>query len=120
MATMRRQQMSEEMQRCIQNCLNCGSICQETLTYCLQQGGKHAEPGHIRLLVDCAEICQTSANYMLRMSDLHGRTCGVCAEVCDRCASSCEQFGNDSQMAACADACRRCAQSCRTMAGATM
>ncbi len=112
--------MSEEMQRCITDCLNCNSICLETLTYCLQKGGKHGDAAHIRLLLDCGEICQTSANFMLRNSHLHGRICGVCAEVCDRCAISCDQFGDDAQMKACADACRRCAQSCRRMAGALM
>ena len=120
MGTMRQPQMSEEMQQCIQDCLNCSSICQETLTYCLQQGGRHAEASHIRLLVDCAEIGQTSANFLLRMSDLHSGVCGVCADVCERCATDCEQFRDDAQMMACADACRRCAQSCRTMAGARM
>ena len=108
--------MSQEMQQCIQNCLDCHRICLETLTSCLQQGGKHAEATHIRTLLDCAEICQTSANFMLRGSDFHARTCGVCAEVCARCADSCAQMGNDSQMQACADTCRRCADSCRRMA----
>jgi hypothetical protein len=109
-------QMSEEMQRCIQACLDCHRICLETVTHCLQMGGKHADPAHIRLLLDCAEICQTSANFMLRGSDLHGRTCAVCAEVCERCAQDCAQF-DDAQMKACAEACRRCAESCRRMAG---
>lgn len=109
-------QMSEEMQRCIQECLNCHSICLQSVTYCLQMGGKHAEPSHVRLLLDCAEICQTSANFMLRGSELHGRTCGVCAEVCEACARSCDQMGDDAMMRACADACRRCAESCRHMA----
>lgn len=110
------QQMSQEMQKCIQECLNCHSTCVQTISYCLQQGGKHAEPTHIRLLLDCAEICQTSANFMLRGSDLHGRVCGVCAEICEQCTRSCEQFGNDPQMETCAESCRRCADSCRRMA----
>ena len=110
------QQMSQEMQECIQNCLNCHSVCLQTIPYCLGMGGKHAEASHIRLMLDCEEICQTSANFMLRGSDLHGRTCGVCAEVCERCAQDCDQFGDDPQMKLCADTCRRCAESCRRMA----
>jgi hypothetical protein len=106
----------QEMQQCIQNCLDCHRICLETVTYCLQQGGHHAEASHIRTLLDCAEICQTSANFMTRGSEFHPRTCGVCAEVCERCAESCGQMGNDAQMQACADMCRRCAESCRRMA----
>src|SRR5512133_1858890 len=91
-------QVGADMQECIQNCLDCHAICTETATYCLQMGGRHAEASHVRLLLDCAQICATSANFMLRQSDLHGRTCGVCAEVCERCAQSCEQFGDDGQM----------------------
>jgi hypothetical protein len=106
------------MQQCIQNCLDCHRICLETVAHCLQQGGKHADPAHIRLLLDCAEICQTSANFMIRGSNLHGRTCAVCAEICDKCADDCDQFGNDSLMKSCAEACRRCAESCRQMATA--
>ncbi len=111
--------VNREMQQCIQNCLDCHSICLNTVTYCLQKGGRHAELAHIRLMLDCAEICNTSANFMLRGSDLHARTCGVCAELCQRCAEDCDRMGDDAQMKACADICRRCADSCRKMAMAT-
>jgi hypothetical protein len=114
------QGLSPDMQRCIEECLDCHSICLQTVTYCLEMGDKHAEAGHIRLLLDCTEICQTSANFMLRGSKLHGRVCGVCAEVCERCAQSCEQFGDDAQMRACAESCRRCAASCKSMASTSM
>lgn len=109
-------QTSAHMQQCIDDCLDCHSICLETLNHCLQMGGKHAEAGHVRLLLDCAEICQTGANFMLRDSQLHSRTCGVCAEACLRCAEDCERFRDDDQMTACAEVCRRCAASCQEMA----
>lgn len=104
-----------QLEQCIRECTACHEICLDTVRYCLEQGGKHAAPEHIRLLLDCAEICQTSANFMLRGSDLHAYTCGVCAEVCARCAEDCEKFG-DARMSQCAAACRSCAESCRTMA----
>ncbi|MTJ08479.1 four-helix bundle copper-binding protein [Anabaena sp. UHCC 0204] len=111
------QQVNSQIQNCIQDCLDCYSVCLNTVsTYCVHQGGMHTEPAHIRLMLDCAEICQTSANFMLRSSDLHVRTCATCAEICDRCAQNCDRFGDDSQMRACADMCRRCAESCRQMA----
>ncbi len=78
-------------------------------------GGQHAEARHITTLLDCAEICQTSANFMLRGSELHTRTCAVCADVCQRCAEESDRMGNDVQMRACAEACRHCAESCRRM-----
>jgi len=107
--------MSADMQQCIQECLTCHSVCLSTVQHCLQMGGQHAEARHITTLLDCAEICQTSANFMLRGSELHTRTCGVCAEVCTRCAEECERMGSHTQMQACAERCRRCADSCRRM-----
>ena len=112
--------MNADMERCIENCLECHRICEETATYCTTMGGNHAEPTHLRLLRDCAQICITSADFMLRSSDLYSQVCGVCAQVCQRCAESCEQFGDDVQMKECAEICRRCAESCRQMAGMAM
>lgn len=111
-------QITNEMQQCVNECLNCHSICLQTIKHCLQQGGQHAEADHITTLLACAEICRTSAAFMSLGSELHTRTCAVCAEVCEQCATSCERMSNDAQMQACAEACRRCAESCRRMAGA--
>lgn len=108
--------VDQRMRDCIQECHRCHDICLESVTYCLEMGGEHAEASHIRLLLDCAEICQISANFMLRVSDLHPRTCAVCAEVCERCAEDCERFTDDQMMQQCAQVCRSCARSCREMA----
>jgi hypothetical protein len=109
--------ISTEMQQCIDECTRCHAICLQTVGHCLELGGKHADPAYIRLLLDCAEICQTSANFLLRGSDLHQRTCAVCAEVCRACAESCERMGRDDEMMQqCAEECRRCQQSCERMA----
>jgi len=108
--------LTQDIRRCIQNCAECHNICVETAAHCLMMGGKHVEAQHIRLLLDCADICRTSADFMLRGSDLHPKVCGVCAEICERCAASCEQFRDDALMKQCAEVCRRCAGSCREMA----
>jgi hypothetical protein len=108
--------MSAEMRQCIENCTNCHAICVETAQHCLGMGGKHADPNHIRTLLDCAQICATSADFMLRGSEFHARTCGVCAEVCERCADDCERIADgDEMMLRCAQMCRQCAESCRKM-----
>ncbi len=100
---------------CIQACLDCHRSClHHALTHCLEEGGKHTEPKHFRLMMNCAEICQTSANFMLSGSELHHLTCGVCVQVCRLCAESCEKIDG---MAKCAWACRTCADSCAEMAG---
>ena len=111
------QAMTSEIRRCIQHCLDCYSICQETVQHCLKLGGRHAEAKHIGLLQTCAKICDTSAAFMLSGSEYHNRTCAVCAEVCASCAESCAGMAEgDETMLRCADACRSCAESCRRMA----
>lgn len=108
---------SAEMQQCIEDCTRCHAICLQTVSHCLELGGKHADPAHTRMLLDCAEICQTSANFMLRGSDLHQRTCAICAEVCRACAEDCERMADgDKMMLECARQCRSCADSCERMA----
>lgn len=106
-----------QMQSCIDDCTRCHAICTETIQYCLEKGGKYAEANLVRLLQDCAQMCATSADFMLRGSEFHPSTCGVCAEVCDRCARACEQVGgaDDAEMKQCAETCRRCAQCCHEM-----
>ncbi|HYG61067.1 MAG TPA: four-helix bundle copper-binding protein [Thermoanaerobaculia bacterium] len=109
---------TQEMERCIENCQECHGVCLQNVAHCLEKGGPHAEPSHIRLLLDCAEICETSANFMIRGSELHTETCRACSEVCQRCADDCRRLGSDPEMQQCAEACQRCAESCAQMAGA--
>lgn len=109
--------ISTEMRECIDNCLSCYSICEETKAHCIKLGGRHVEPEHLATLADCARLCEISANFMLRQSELYGEICRICADACDRCAKSCEQVDrNDELMQRCADECRKCAESCRQMA----
>jgi hypothetical protein len=54
---------------------------------------------------------------MLRGSNLHNRTCAVCAEICEAGAQDCESMvGGDRKLTQCAGMCRKCAESCRQMA----
>ena len=111
--------LSEEMLHCIEVCSDCHKACLQTVPYCLQMGGHHAEPNHIRLMMDCAEICQTSANFMLRGSPFHPLTCGACAEVCRACAELCRSLGDDDEhMSHCAEVCDHCADHCEAMEAA--
>ena len=107
----------DAMEKCIDLCQDCYALCTKTVGHCLQLGGRHAAPEHIRLFLDCAQICDTTAQYLLRGSLLHERMCGLCAEVCRQCADSCVQVAADDQMVKqCAELCRTCAGSCERMA----
>ena len=103
-----------DMQTCIDLCLLCYRTCLGmATTVCLKEGGRHAEPSHISLMLGCAEICRTAAHFMIMEAKLHFKVCGTCAEVCEACAVSCQQVGD---MDECVETCRRCADSCRRMA----
>ncbi len=65
------------MVHCIGNCTDCHRICLETANHSLAQGGKHAEVGHVRLLLECAQICQTSADFMARGPELRAHLRGL-------------------------------------------
>jgi hypothetical protein len=107
--------MNTAMQNCIEACQSCHRTCLEMATsHCLEMGGKHAEPSHLRLMLDCAQICQTTANFMLAQSEFHTALCVVCADICEACAISCEEIG---EMDECVKACRECMHECLSLSG---
>lgn len=99
---------------CIESCSACAQTCYSSLlNHCLEAGGQHIEPNHVRLMLDCVKVCETCASLQLSRSPFSAELCRVCAAVCDACAASCEAVGD---MEACVAACRRCVESCRRMA----
>jgi hypothetical protein len=106
-----------KLDSCIAACLDCHRSCLATVAHCLGLGGHHAEPGHIRIMMDCAQICAASADFMIRGSAHHPHLCAECAEICRECEKSCAGHPDaDTAMRACAEACRRCAEECGKMA----
>jgi hypothetical protein len=105
-----------EIQRCIDDCLNCYEVSVRTIEHWFGLRGKHVDANQIRTLSDCAAICQTAARFMLRGSQFHVRVCSLCAEVCWECERECRQARDDELTQRCADACRRCAESCERIA----
>lgn len=89
----------------------CADVCSETMTYCLERGGDHAETEHIRCLVDTVELCNVTANAIARESDHVEELARVCADVCGCTAECCDEFEDDAQLKGCAEACREAAES---------
>lgn len=110
---------SQIRQEAIRNTQDCEAICVQTVQYCLEVGGAHADPVHLRLMQDCADICDTTMKIVQRGAPHHDMTAAACAQLCDLCAASCERFIGDAQLKACANQCRLCAAACRqSMSGA--
>jgi hypothetical protein len=95
----------------LQNChLTCSSMA---MTHCLEMGGEHARPQHLRLMLDCAEFCAFTADALGRKSQFHNRFAALCADICETCAKDCEALGD---MEECVQACRDCARHCTAIA----
>lgn len=105
---------SGQVEDCIRHLLDCHRMCLGTaMTHCLEMGGDHTRPQHLRLMLDCAAICQATADALMRKSQFHTQLCGLCADICETCARDCEVLGG---MEDCVTQCRKCAEACRTAA----
>jgi hypothetical protein len=104
------------MENAIKDTMECYKVCEETMKYCHEIGGKHVEPMHMQAIIDCKEACQMATSFMIRESVMHGDVCQLCADACNSCAEYCEKFESDKVMQKCVEVCRRCEESCREMA----
>ena len=96
----------------IKSIKKCHEACLDSLSYCIDMGGPHAEPNHLTVLIDCAKICETSNDFLLRDSGFSPLPVEICSLICDECADSCEQFKDDENMQRCATMCRECKKEC--------
>jgi len=107
-------QMDPAMKDCMEACHECHVTCLSmAMNHCLEVGGAHAEPRHMKIMMDCAQICAVALDFMARGSEHHRHICRECAEICRACAAGCEQLDG---MEECVAACRRCADACEKMA----
>lgn len=112
--------LPNQIQNAITACWECRTHCQKMLyLYCLEKGGNHVNPAHVKLMTDCMEITQTAADFMVRGSELYEPICIACAEVCYACADACEAI-SDGEMQECAQLCRKCAEICDDLGMAAM
>jgi hypothetical protein len=84
--------------------------CMDTITecfdYCLQHGGEHADPDHLRAHLDAWDLLSATSTLVARDSGCAAAIKPVCADAVKRCEESCERFEDDEMMKACADVCR--------------
>ncbi|SNT08805.1 hypothetical protein SAMN06265795_11388 [Noviherbaspirillum humi] len=108
--------MTNDMQKCISNCMDCHRVCTETAAHVLHGGHPHSEAKHLVALLDCAQMCGLHADFMARRSPHAAHLAKECAEICRACAALCEGHPDpDGKMKQCAQVCRQCADSCERM-----
>lgn len=104
------------IEHCIDVCLRCYRVCTQMVSlHCLQIGGEHNQPGHIRAMLECAELCRTNAHFMLIDGAFALELASACAEVCRATADSCRMLDG---LQACIEACEACADCCEKTAAA--
>ena len=107
-------QIDPNMKACMDACHECHVTCLHmAMNHCLEMGGQHAAPEHMKIMADCAQICAVAIDFMARKSEHHAHICRECAEICRACAASCEALDG---MEDCVAACRKCADACDRMA----
>jgi len=107
-------QLSRQAQEAIAALQSCHATCHSmALTYCLEKGGEHGRPQHLRLMLDCAAFCALTADALGRKSQFHNAIAALCAQICRTCGEDCEKLGG---MEDCVRACRDCAARCTEIA----
>lgn len=86
-------------------CKKCITLCTNKLAYFKKKGGKYVETARIQLMNDCIAACKK------RQKDTSAETASACADVCKKCAASCEEL-NDPNLKECINTCKSCAQTC--------
>ena len=106
--------LSSQVADAIKSLQQCHAICSSmAFTHCLEMGGEHTRPQHLRLMMDCAALCAFTADALGRKSQFHNRFAALCADVCETCEKDCEAL---QDMEECVRACRDCALRCRDIA----
>src|SRR5687768_7321837 len=101
--------MTQEMQRCIETCMESAEECRVCADVCSGMDGMEQCR---EVCIECADTCERTVNTMREGSNAD---CAPCAEMCDRCADECEKHDH-AAMRQCARVCRECADACRASA----
>ncbi|TDD54998.1 four-helix bundle copper-binding protein [Nonomuraea terrae] len=109
-------QMSPEMQRCVDACMESHSSCEQTMSYCLKKGGRFVDMAMMGALMDCSDITRLCADMMMRQSPMAMDMARMCAQVATKCAEACMTMTDDATMKRCAEKCKACAEACKAMA----
>ena len=77
----------------MQKCLACWKMCEEFISWSIQNG-KYISS--INVCRDTAEMCSQCIKFEAQRSPFFQQLCEVCAEICERCAADMENFKNEN------------------------
>lgn len=104
-------EITEEMQLCIQKCMQCYQVCEQTVHHLMQ--AEHPQFQRIQTLMTCSEPAKTTATLLMSNSYIKTEICHLCAEAAMTAGAACE--GDDPILVICARTCFQCVDSCRVV-----
>jgi len=113
LATLR---IENDLQTCIDSCLQCLVACELCATACLEDEDSQAMTRCARLNRICADLCELTARVIARRSDLMRQVCALCVLACWSCGEECARHSHVDPCKRCAAACRRCEKECQKVA----
>lgn len=95
-----------------EDCGQCSKVCDTTVKTIAKKGGKYTTVA--KLMQDCSKVCKLSDD--MHGSEFESKVAALCAEVCNKCATACEEL-KDKTLQKCIDESRKCEASCKKVAG---
>ena len=87
--------MNHSYQSCIDACLKCAAACEHCMAACLQEEDVNEMAKCIQLDMECGTICRAAATFMHLNSDHANAICQLCADICNACAEECGKHDMD-------------------------
>lgn len=112
-----RDNISDSLIRCIDDCYACAQICTACADACLAESDSDRLKQCIRLNLDCADICGISGTMASRHTGSNPQVLSLvldaCRTACRICAEECSKHaGHHKHCRICAETCRQCEESC--------
>ena len=104
--------MSSKYQNCIDACQKCFIDCQKCIVQMVGQKSNNDCPN---CCIQCVDACLFTIKLMIADSQFTAKQVLLCAEICEWCASQCQEHDHE-HCKACAESCLACAKECRKLA----
>ena len=105
---------------CIEACFDCSQTCSACADACFGEGDIQMLTRCIRLDLDCADVCNSTGKILSRQTalepELAHAVLQACSRACRLCGEECEQHAEHMKHCRiCAEVCRRCESACNNL-----
>jgi hypothetical protein len=98
----------------MQKCLTCWKMCEEFITWSIDNGKYISSINACR---DAAEMCSQCIKFEAQRSPFYEQLCEVCSNICEKCATEMGKFQTENEIfLETYNSCRSFALACRDIA----